>query len=158
MFHLLTTMQVRQSSLLNRGATTIRIDIYQPSLGSSKTWPGPASPKSTVHLQSSPWPQGYTLLSLSLHSQCVVGRSHDSITEVLGLPVHVISYKVSKHRRAYNGTVLNRHNRRHYIGTPFPMQVHRPISNYPHHSFIQLFYNNPSNFAKHFQSFLINQG
>jgi hypothetical protein len=29
------------------------------------------------------------------------------LPEVLGLPEHAVSYKVSKHRQAYNGTVLN---------------------------------------------------
>jgi hypothetical protein len=56
---------------------------------------------STVHLQSNPWPRGYMLLSPSLHSQCAVGRSHDRITEILGLSKHAISYKVST-KQDYN--------------------------------------------------------
>jgi hypothetical protein len=57
--------------------------------------------ESTVHLQSSPWPRGYTLLSSSLHSQCAIGRSRDRIAKVLGLPEYAISYKVST-KQAYN--------------------------------------------------------
>jgi hypothetical protein len=57
--------------------------------------------ESTVHLQSSPWPRGYTLLSPSLHSQCAVGRPRDRIAEVLGLPEYPISCKVST-KQAYD--------------------------------------------------------
>jgi hypothetical protein len=58
-------------------------------------------PESTVHLQSNPRPRGYTLLSLSLRSQCAASRSHDGITDILGLPEHVVSCKVST-KRDYN--------------------------------------------------------
>jgi hypothetical protein len=75
----------------------LQISTFTQILKFSKTWPGPAPPESTVHLQSSPWLRGYTLLSPSLYSQCAVGHSYVRIIEVLGLSEHVVSYKFSTH-------------------------------------------------------------
>jgi hypothetical protein len=71
--HIQETMTIRTAYLPSWGFLTTRYmwdsnPIYQPSLGSSKTWSGPVPPESTVRLQSSPWPREYTLLSPSLHS------------------------------------------------------------------------------------------
>jgi hypothetical protein len=82
----LTTRHMQDSNL--HISTFIR--ILQNMTGSSAI-------ESTVHLQSSSWLRGYTLLSPSLHSQCAVSRLHDRITEILGLPEHVVSCKVSTH-------------------------------------------------------------
>jgi hypothetical protein len=86
----LTTRHMQDSNL--HISTFTR--ILQNMTGSSAT-------ESTVHLQFSPWPRGYTLLSPSLHSQCAVGRSHDGLAEVLGLSEHAVSCKVST-KQAYN--------------------------------------------------------
>ena len=78
---------------------------------------------------SSPLPGGYTLLSPSLHSQCASSLSHNGIAEVGLTGACGQYYKVPNHG-GLQRTVLNQHSRKHYIGTPFPMQVTRPVSDY----------------------------
>ena len=102
-------MMIREVSLHNRGATTIRTDynpagnsrphdicrsptyIYQPTLGSSKTRTGPRHPR-TQHTSNPATfkPQGYPLLPPSHHSQCVSIHLSIGLAKV-GLPEYVTS-------------------------------------------------------------------
>jgi hypothetical protein len=147
MFYWLTMMQIRESSLLNRGAR--RFESFWSSWGflttrymqvldlhiSTLTWilqnVNGAPLENTVLYLPAPTQRFHrmgTLLSPSLHSQCAVVLSHNGIAEVLGLPEYVASTAKSQLTQVYNGTVLNRHRPKHCIKTPFSLQATRPVS------------------------------
>ena len=108
-------MQGSWSSLLLREATAIRIDLAQLGFPYHMTYVGPGLRLTYINLPSDPpkcelvlrYPRAqystslrhsmmdsqdvYTLLSPSLHSQCMVVLCHNGIAEVLGLPEYVAS-------------------------------------------------------------------
>jgi hypothetical protein len=109
-------MQGRGSSLLHREAAAIRIILAQLGFPYHMTYAGPGlnlnlhisiftrilqnmnrSDATREHSTPPPYAtlggftDGYTLLSPSPHSQCVVVVSHNGIAKVLGLPEYVAS-------------------------------------------------------------------
>jgi hypothetical protein len=84
-----------------------------------KTRPGSRQPREQIHHRPASFNRGYTLLSPSLHSHCVLAFLV-LVCPRQSLPMrrHVTSSKVLNHQ-AYIDTVLNRLRRRNYTETLF---------------------------------------
>jgi hypothetical protein len=135
-------MQDGWSSLLHREATAIQIGLAQLGFPYHTTYAGlgpdpclhtstltrilhygnrsSATREHSTHSTASFVPNGFigvcnTVLSSSLHFQCVVIVSYKGIAQMLGLPEYVASTTSHYHRQAVQRMVLNRHRRGHYV-------------------------------------------
>jgi hypothetical protein len=84
-----------------------------------KTRSGSRQPRAQIHHRPTSWHGGYTLLSPSLHSHCVLSYSGISLPEAKLTHDEACDQLKVLDQQAYIETVLNRLRRRHYTETLF---------------------------------------
>jgi hypothetical protein len=93
--------------------------ICQLAIGVVKTRSGSRQPRAQIHHRPASCHRGYTLLSPSLHSHCVLSYSSISLPEAKLTHDKACDQLKGPRSSSLHETILNRLRRRHYTKTLF---------------------------------------